>query len=685
MCSITINGNRLDLPAQAPSLQLQNNQPGLHNLGEQAEDASNSNYILVQTKGKPLKGPEKQELLNLGVNIEEYVGENTYLCGYKPTDLNVIRSLDYVNYANVYQPSCVVEAELKEAEAETKLSVEVILHDDVEDDDDLRGQLAKAAHVEVDAVTIAHGRAHLEVAKEQLNGLAAVDAVRYINSSPEPRLFNDVARSILKADVVINDTPYKGEGQIVAVADSGFDIGEKAGCHYAFEGRVKELHDRGRPGLTNDITGHGTHVCGSVLGVGDSPENGGLIEAPASAATLVMQSIFSGWVVVNGGRVARLEGIRAYENLFQEAYDDGARIHTNSYGSGPGAYEGGAADAIDQFLWDHKDMVVLFAAGNGGVDVDGSGGIDLGSISREASAKNCIAVGASENHRPNIKRPQARPYTWGDLHRVKFPSSPIKNDHMANDPDGMAAFSSRGPTRNGRYKPDVVAPGTAILSARSSVVDHSDDQFWGVSDDPRWWYSAGTSMACPLVAGCCAVLRETLVKNGVKKPSAALIKALLLNGAVDIPGQYTPKEDGPSPNNNSGFGRVNLQDSVIIPEAKNAGFSEGARPLLDDEEFNFSISVPSANSAGQSSKLKVTLVWTDPPGAKLQNDLDLTVTAPEGTERHGNMGEMPGFDRVNNVEQVAWSGVLAGQYSIKVRAERIVRHQQPFAVAWRVY
>src|SRR5262249_26202520 len=135
-----------------------------------------------------------------------------------------------------------------------------------------------------------------------------------------------------------------------------------------------------------------------------------------------------------------------------------------------------------------------------------------------------------------------------------------------------------------------------------------------------------------LVAGCVAILREALVKNGVANPSAALLKALLINGAVELAGQYSPSEAGPSPNNNSGFGRVNLANSVIIPGVdRDRGFREGGPLRQDDED---TITVPT--TVGTS--LKVTLVWSDPPGAALQNDLDLIVRAVNGQERHGNMG-----------------------------------------------
>jgi subtilisin family serine protease len=119
---------------------------------------------------------------------------------------------------------------------------------------------------------------------------------------------------------------------------------------------------------------------------------------------------------------------------------------------------------------------------------------------------------------------------------------------MANNPGGMAAFSSRGPTREDRIKPDVVSPGTAVLSAKSRHMLQPINNF-GTSSNPDWWFSAGTSMATPLVAGCAAVVREIWSKAWKKDPSAALVKALLINGAIELPRQHVPSEAGPSPNN----------------------------------------------------------------------------------------------------------------------------------------
>jgi subtilisin family serine protease len=354
---------------------------------------------------------------------------------------------------------------------------------------------------------------------------------------------------------------------------------------------------------------------------------------------------------------------------------------------------------IDDFVFNHPDCVICFAAGNDGIDTNNDGIVDEGQVGSQAAAKNCITVGASENDRPTLLQ------TYGGIRPNSFPHSPLFADRMANNRNGMAAFSSRGPTKERRIKPDIVAPGTGILSTRSRAATPSN--VFGTSSDPAFFFDAGTSMATPLVAGCCAVLRETLVKNGVAQPSAALIKALLINGAVPLSGQYTPTEVGPPPNNVAGWGRVDLAGSVIIPGANgNADLKEG-RPLRQGQSETITISVSAGagslsvakrrktakkrkkaragvGTASAARTLKITLVWSDAPGANLQNDLDLIVKASNGEERHGNMGTASGFDRVNNVEQVLWENIPPGDVKITVRAFRITQFPQPYAFAWRI-
>jgi serine protease AprX len=696
MARITINGVSLDPLTHAA---------GLRAASLEAADAADSNYILIQTQGA-LSEEQKQQLAALGVVIHEYVPEETYICGYEPSDLEAIRELPFVTWANVYLEGFKIAPSLQASTTDAAASilpvaspqarsrrlheVDVVLHQDVDvSRGEIADRIAAAAGVDPSGLDTGRRKIRLTVQENRLGELAGLDAVRHIEPVPERRLFNNVARPILAADVTVNGTPYRGEGQVVAVADTGFDRGSTKDVHPAFTGRVAKLYALGRtnPAKSDDPHGHGTHVAGSVLGDGKSATMGGAIQGTAPRATLVLQSTLD----PSGG----LGGLPAdLHDLFEPPYhDDSARVHTNSWGAqATGLRYDASAEEIDDVVWKHQDLAICFAAGNEGTDKDKNGVVDTGGIGSQSAAKNCITVGASESVRRDYR------VTYGEAWPKDFPAQPIHSDRLADNDEGMAAFSERGPTKERRIKPDVVAPGTCILSTLSRAVAHPSIEY-GTSNDPLFYFEGGTSMATPLVAGCVAVLRETLVKNGTPKPSAALLKALLINGAVELTGQYSPSEAGQSPNSASGWGRVDLAGSVIVPGPHpNGGFGEGG-PLRQGGEDTISVEIPEQSSdgeahdqksaagpltAGHERTLKVTLVWSDPPGPALQNDLDLIVRAANGQERHGNAGASEEFDRTNNVEQIVWTGIPPGKAEIVIRAHRITQYPQPYAYVWRL-
>jgi len=661
MSKITINGVTVDPLAQGPALAAAN----LH-----SADATDSDYILIQTL-HPLSKDMKSELTNMGVVILEYVPDDTYLCNYTGTDLDRIRSLAYVVWVNIYMqgfkvaPSLTTRPvaapagvrnllDIAAAPASTLSTapkvVDVVFHANV-DTQSIRDKLAAAAHLDASDLNILPHKLRLNVQTKYLNALAGIDEVRHIEEVLPMKLHNNIARVILNLEPPpIPATVFEGQGQTVAVADTGFDRGSTTDVHAAFTGRVARLYALGRANA-NDPDGHGTHVAGSVLGDGDSAILGHRIRGTAPAARLVLQSVLD-----SGGGLGGLPD--DLNDLFQPPYDDdGVRIHTNSWGStlGDGRYNSNSSE-VDEFVWEHRDCVVCFSAGNEGVDRTAeSGVIDPKSITPPATAKNCITIGATENDRPNFSLTYQQAFGATD-----YPANPIASDRMANDPDGMVAFSSRGPTTDGRIKPDVVAPGSYILSTRSR---DTSDTGWAESADPLYFFIGGTSMATPLVAGCAAVVRQYLAaQRQITTPSAALVKAMLINGAQDVVGQYVPSEAGGIPNNAEGFGRVDMAATL----SESIQLRDEATALDAGDEETTTVTV------GEGASLKVTLVWTDRPGSTLQNDLDLIVRTADGQERHGNVSpNSTAFDRDNNVEQVVWENVPAGDVDIIVRAHRI--------------
>ncbi len=674
MAIITINGISID--PSAPKIKLAA-------LALNNKTAEHSDYILVQPE-HPLNRRERDALSEAGAQILEAV-PGALVCSFPTTDLSAVRKLPFVKWADVYPNVVKIAPSLLQLPAQaggvlaeaaamakppaldaTAVTIDVVLHQNAQPAA-AAAAIAEAAHVPVGETQVLDGKIRLTIKRRRLAEVANVDLVRHFEEVSPRKLANTVARSILRIDGadMVPQVDFTGKGEVVCVADTGFDRGSETNTHPAFKGRVKKLYGLART-KADDPHGHGTHVAGSVLGNGVSTSIGP-VRGAAPEATLVFQSAYASPANALGGLPDKME------DLFLPVYrDDAVRIHTNSWGTpgNLGRYDS-QARALDQFIYTHRDMLVCFSAGNEGRDSDANGQIDPGSVTPPGTAKNCLTVGASENYRPGMT------LTYGDA--FEYLANPIKTDRLADNPDGIVAFSGRGPTLDNRIKPDVVAPGSFILSTRSRI---SQSEGWGLTEDPLYMYEGGTSMSTPLVAGCAALVREFLrVKWNTLNPSAALMKALIINGAAPLPGQYVPSEAGASPSNSQGFGRVDVC-SVVGPYRPNESvfFQDEGRALDTGEEQRFPIVLP----AGVKS-VKVTLVWTDPPGEGLQSDLDLVVRMG-GEERHGNVGPAAGgFDRANNVEQVTWKDLPAGELEVAVLAHSIAISEQTFALVVRIF
>jgi hypothetical protein len=511
----------------------------------------------------------------------------------------------------------------------------------------------------------------------QREALARLADVFWIDLESRRVLLNDttvwVGQSGLSAGQTtpLFDRGLYGQGQVVGVLDTGIDpdmcyfrdtargLPPRNECN---GGTLTDTLQRkvlavdflwssectgGISGTEWDTQGHGTHVAGTVAGDNfANPLTHDAGDGMAPGAKLVVQDC--GYQV---NACADCPGIGCpvvdLNPVFQQAYSQGARLHTNSWGDQEDAtvqnnYTTGSQD-VDEFMWNHKDFLIFFAAGN-----SGPGTASVGSPS---TAKSAVSVGATLR---------------------------------GTSANSMASFSSCGPTDDGRIKPEVTVPGSSIISAAHDTSITSNN--CGTRS------SSGTSMATPGAAGLTALIRQYYVDGwyptgaanvgNAFTPSAALLRATLVNSAANMTGTTA------IPANCQGWGRVLLDNALFFQsEARtlfvrddNTGFASGSSN--ETRAFTFTV------AAGQA--LKATLAWTDFPSTPaanphINNDLDLSVSGPSGTFlgnvfASGQSTTGGAADRRNTLEQVLINAPVAGTYTVTVRSFSVPNGPQPFAL-----
>ena len=382
----------------------------------------------------------------------------------------------------------------------------------------------------------------------------------------------------------------------------------------------------------------------------------------------------------------------AFNNLLSAAYTGGARVSSNSWGANTSAYTTDS-QAYDILVRDsqsatagNQQMLVVFAAGNAGSAA--------GTVGSPGTGKNVLTVGAGENVRS---------------HAVAAGGAGIGADACGVDDTGadsandMIAFSSRGPTADGRKKPDIVAPGTHVtgmsyvavgqdptspangLGAADAAYRASGvcgmpgggtagnaNNFFPLTPAQKWYTtSSGTSHSTPAVAGSAALLYQQFLNNpgyiganrtpsGAAAPSPALVKAYLTNSARYMTGVGA---NDTLPSNTQGMGSVNLGTAF-----------DGVQRVIRDQDATDRFTATGqvrtffATVTSATAPLRVTLAYTDKEGPtsgnSFINNLDLTVTVSGNTYK-GNVftgaNSVTGgvADTRNNLESVFLPAGLA--------------------------
>jgi hypothetical protein len=514
-------------------------------------------------------------------------------------------------------------------------------------------------------ISKSNDRLLIRIDPDRLNQVAGLNDVLWLEPAPQFSYFNDVAAGIIDVKGIWSNTWLDGSGQIVTVCDTGLDNGSYSNLHEDFRGRLVNTYTLGRNGDWSDadigfVGGHGTHVSGSVLGGGNW--SNGQIKGMAYNASLVMQSTMT----ISGNMNIPFD---MYQGLYYPPYNnDNSRIHTNSWGDPQ--YSGQYAtwsNITDSFIWDYKDQVILFAAGNIFIS---------NKVSTPGTAKNVITVGASESYR----------------------ATPIFSGHESDcdNIDQVASFSCYG-TDDKRIKPDVVAPGSGILSTRSSLIPDPNNHYWK-NYDAFYAYAGGTSMSTPITAGAVTLIRQYYTDiELLTKPSGALIKATLINGAEDMPSSGGSQ---PIPNDKEGWGRINISRSINPEPPGILSYIDNNTGLTNLKNISYTIEV-----LNDSIPLNISLVWSDFPAAPsattaLVNDLHLNVTHDTtGKSYKGNVFNNgwssdddsyanqewdrydTGYDNINNVECLRLKKPDVGRYTLKVVGSNIPFGPQPFSIA----
>lgn len=456
-----------------------------------------------------------------------------------------------------------------------------------------------------------------EVSADMILDLASEDAVLFIEPMRTARPHHDQSMALIGADFIRpvagggGEPRFDGSSFAVGVMDSGFDLSHidlagKEGCGLNFVDDTSIFEDGYR---------HGSHVLGSLAGAGEAKvELRGVAPGAGTrpGAALFLAKVFDASGASVSGAVEN-----AMEFMHTGITCTSSRPQVVNFSGGSPIPGGVGTDAmsrkLDSVVWDGRQLYVVSA---------GNDGPEPGTVNSPALAKNALAVGNVLDFGYQLV---------GDL----------------------GPTSSRGPTADGRMKPNVLAPGNLITSVKAgSFVEYRS--------------IAGTSMAAPHVAGLAATLLDhypSVYSARPQRTRARLMASSLLH------------DDAVEPRTNLGAGRGGLGlgrvSSVVAHDNhfEPGGWSHVERDgFITTSAFSVSTTVPEA-----AERLVVVMTWDEPAASAgaaqaVTFDLDLWIDhSANGTCNHpqGACGDFVSQTIRDNTEWIIVDDPPAGHYDIR--------------------
>jgi hypothetical protein len=634
------------------------------------EPGAARHYII--TTAHLLTAEEQGQLADDGVDVQHVLPGGRYLVRAAAFD-----SLETPNISRIeaYDASHKLTPLARRMATSTRafVTVDVRFHDDAGVDDARAAVEALGGSIDT-LLPLDAQRLQVRIPPSKLGALAADERVFGVYGPPlKAKAYNSVAADLSHVTPLFS-APYGLDGTGVVL--SLHEPSGKPFAHQEFGSRLTSHADS-----TAKVELHPTHVSGTMIAQGIDP----LAKGMAPNATLHFWDLGGD----DGASIAQkgtdLPPLNITGNNNSWGFQLGMQPDENGYYvwygvlEYYGAYDGFYSAPYDKVaLNSAPNVLFVHSSGN-----DASNGLarnppfphkhvddnfdvvtdETFCYSPSGSGNDCsllsgCSTGVStkvhdDNGNPAPHCEQAHP-SYGPFNTMSFIASEknviavgaVKSNRT------IAGFSSRGPTLDGRVKPDLVAMGVGQYSTAPSNGYENDD---------------GTSMSSPVVTGMSALLvqqwRQTF---GGQTPSAQMVKTLLIAGADDI--------GNPGPDYTFGFGLANAQASVDLIRADN---NTGARirtlPITNGQVIDVPFTVSTAGP------LRVVAGWADPPvvltpddfaNQTLVNDIDLKVVGPSGSttlpyvldKNNPDSNATRGANHVDNTEEVEIGSAQPGVY-----------------------